>query len=495
MKLAPLQAVAAAALAAAVALCAAGAAPLERPPAAAAPPGGALAALPSQGGTQLPGTSGPTPGGAGSPSPSPSGAGSHSPTPAAAPLTAAASPSPSPTAARSTAAATPSAPASHSAAPSPSATPSGTAPVIPTGVPSALHVSGNQLVDANGVPVTLHGADMSGTETVCAQNWTNDPFGGQPEDDAQTFAAMRSWGINAVRIPLNEDCWLGINGVQIGGAAYQQPVEKLVRDLEAAGFYVIVDLHWTAPGTQRAVAQNPAPDEDHSPAFWQGVAGAFKDDPAVIFDLFNEPYFYWMTSGENQWTCLWQGCTVTQLVVNNQASNTSGHPCDPSNNCYTADANWQTAGFDQLISIIRGAGAANVIMAGGADWARDLSGWLATRPSDPNLVASWHSYPSANPSLQSECAAEWCWNQVIAPLAAKVPVVVGETGDSATGPETYLTGSTGFLPWAKSHGLSVLAWTWNAWQDPSDVLVTSMTAGTPTPGEGVAFQAYLRGFG
>ena len=24
---------------------------------------------------------------------------------------------------------------------------------------------------------------------------------------------MKAWNINAVRVPLNEDCWLGINGV------------------------------------------------------------------------------------------------------------------------------------------------------------------------------------------------------------------------------------------------------------------------------------------
>jgi endoglucanase len=394
------------------------------------------------------------------------------------------SPQPSPT---------PSPPGTPTSSPAetPSSTP-GPSPT-PTAVAAlALHVVGNHLVDGSGGTVTLHGVDMSGTESACAQNWTQDPFGGQPEDSPQTFAAMKSWGINAVRIPLNEDCWLGINGVEIGGTAYQQPVEKLVRDLEAAGFYVIVDLHWSAPGTQRALGQNPAPDEDHSPAFWRGVAAAFAQDQRVIFDLFNEPYFYWLTPGEDQWTCLWHGCTLTQLVVGGQSSNTSGEPCDPQNHCYTADADWQTAGFDQLISIIRATGARNVIMAAGTDWARDLSEWMAGRPSDPNLVASWHSYPSQNPSLLSECAAQWCWDQVIAPLAARVPVVVGETGDSAAGPETYLPS---FLPWAAAHGLSVLAWTWNAWADPSDVLVTSMTAGTPTAGEGVAYRQYLRRFG
>ncbi|MGH7640620.1 MAG: hypothetical protein ACREOL_06905 [Candidatus Dormibacteria bacterium] len=50
---------------------------------------------------------------------------------------------------------------------------------------------------------------------------------------------MQSWGVDAVRIPLNEDCWLGINGVTIGGNAYRHVIEALVSRLAAAGFYYI----------------------------------------------------------------------------------------------------------------------------------------------------------------------------------------------------------------------------------------------------------------
>jgi hypothetical protein len=332
-------------------------------------------------------------------------------------------------------------------------------------------VDGNLLVDAAGTTVVLHGVDMAETATACAQNWTTDPFGGEPEDSPATFAAMKSWNINAVRIPLNEDCWLGINGVEIGGAAYQKPVLQLIGDLEAAGFYVIVDLHWSAPGTQRALSQNPAPDEDHSPAFWQSVADALKGDPDVLFDLYNEPYFYWLTSGENQWTCLWKGCTLTEYV-------TGGKP-------YTVTADWQTAGFDQLTSLIREAGASQVIMAGCVDWANDCSGW-SDASGDPDTVVSWHSYPGES------CDTSSCWGSAIAPLAARHPVVVGETGDSSAGPETYLPT---FLPWADAHGLSYLAWTWDSWKNSSDILTTSMTAGTPTSGEGAFYQQHLVGLG
>jgi hypothetical protein len=310
---------------------------------------------------------------------------------------------------------------------------------------------------------------MSGTEYACAQNYTDDPFGGQPEDDAQTFAAMRSWHINVVRLPLNEDCWLGINGVRVGGSTYRAAIIKLVSDLGASGFYVILDLHWSTPGTQRALSQNPAPDEDHSPAFWASVAATFKDDDDVIFDLFNEPYFRWIApGGPDQWTCLWQGCTLTTYQ-------TGG---DPS----TVSADWRTAGMDQLISVVRGAGARNLILVAGVDWANDLSGWLAQRSDDSNLAVSWHSYPN------NRCSNESCWNGVVAPLARHVPVVVTETGDSAAAPATYLPS---FLPWCDRHGIGYLAWTWNAWSAETNVLVTNMKTGAPTPGEGSYFRRHL----
>ena len=339
-----------------------------------------------------------------------------------------------------------------------------------------LNVAGNELVDGNGRQVILHGADISGTESTCAQNWTTDPFGGQPEDDPRTVAAMHAWHLNAIRIPLNEDCWLGINGVEVGGPAYRSSIASMVRDYAAGGFYVIVDLHWSAPGNHRALAQNPAPDEEHSPAFWKSVAETFRGDDRVVFDLFNEPYFYWVADGSNEWRCLWDGCEMTQLV-------TGGSP-------YTLSEKWSTAGFTQLISVIRGTGASNLVLAAGANWARDLSGWLEYRPHDSNLAASWHAYTSANPSSLSECAQPSCWNGVVAHLAGTVPVVVGETGDSTTGQLTFLPT---FIPWADSHHVGYLVWTWNAWKDPNNVLVTDMLTGAPSSGEGAFIRSHLAG--
>jgi len=84
---------------------------------------------------------------------------------------------------------------SPSPSPSPTSTGGGPAP--------QLHVSGNKLVNASGATVVLHGVDRSGTEYACVQG--NGIFDGP--NDQTSITAMKSWGVNAVRVPLNEACW------------------------------------------------------------------------------------------------------------------------------------------------------------------------------------------------------------------------------------------------------------------------------------------------
>ena len=159
----------------------------------------------------------------------------------------------------------------------------------------SISVSGNHFVNGAGETIRLLGVNHTSSEYGCVDGFGYDDG---HFDDADA-AAIASWGANAVRIPLNEDCWLGINGQPNSSqgadppltmAGYRQEIQNYVADLNAHGIYAILDLHWTAPGSQVALEQQPMPDQDHSPAFWQSVAATFKDNPAVVFDLFNEPY-------------------------------------------------------------------------------------------------------------------------------------------------------------------------------------------------------------
>lgn len=320
---------------------------------------------------------------------------------------------------------------------------------------------GNTLVD-NGKTVRLLGVNHSGSEYSCIQG---KGFFDGPVDQA-SVTQMLAWHINTVRVPLNEDCWLGINGApaQYSGTSYQSAIAQYVTLLRQNGIYVIVDLHWNAGGTGMATGQQEMADSDHAPAFWTGVASAFKSDQGVIFDLYNEP-------NTISWSCwLNGGCAVST---------------------------WTAAGMNQLITAVRGTGATNVVMAGGLSWSGDLSMWLANKPTDStgNLAASFHSYNFSN------CHDSSCWTSQLQPVAAQVPIITGELGENdcqttanafqAAGPD-YING---FMTWADTNGVSYVGWAWNADFDPCKGPALNSTGdwtgNTPTSPFGTDFKTHL----
>jgi hypothetical protein len=305
-----------------------------------------------------------------------------------------------------------------------------------------LRVVKNKLIDAHGRPVRLLGVNRSGTEYACIQGLGM--FVGPTDKPA--IAAMASWRINAVRIPLNEQCWLGINGVpeRYSGGNYLATISSYVGRLHEAGLYVVLDLHWNAPGAARATGQQPMADLDHAPAFWSSVARAFKADPAVLFDLYNEPR-------DVSWNCWRDGCLLPE--------------------------GWRTAGMQTLVDAVRSSGARQPIIATGLDSGNDLSSWLRYRPHDPahQLIAGFHAYSFL------PCNASACWKQHVRPVARRVPVVSTEIGE----PDCSHAFIDRFMKWADSAKVSYLAWSWNPVGCAAPALVRSW-GGQPTAyGEGL----------
>jgi endoglucanase len=367
-----------------------------------------------------------------------------------------------------TASASPSASTSASASASPSASTSAT-PTTPAGSAPELHVSGNRLVDADGQTITLHGVNRSGAEFACVQG--TGIFDG-PVDQA-SVSAMASWGINAVRVPLNEDCWLGLSDVDAAyaGSNYITAIKDYVSLLHQNGLVAILDLHWTdgvytgnssACSSATATCQKPMPDAAEAIPFWTSVASTFKGDDATVFDLFNEPYPDRATSTATQaWTCWRDGGTCPGI-------------------------GYQVAGMQSMVNAVRGTGADNVLMLGGLAYSNDLTQWLAYEPTDPDhdLAASWHSYNF------NSCSNSSCWNSQIAPVLAQVPLVTGELGENDCG-TSYLDS---LLPWLDQEGASYLAWTWNTWDCSSGPALISSYDGTPTA-YGAGFKAHLAALG
>jgi len=330
--------------------------------------------------------------------------------------------------------------------------------VSATSTAPQLHVSGNKLVNAGGSQVVLRGVDRSGTEYACVQG--NGIFDG-PNDQA-SITAMKEWGVNAVRVPLNEACWNAESYVDAAyaGTSYQSAIEQYVKLLNDNGIVAILDLHWTdglssgtsaGCGSAQAVCQKPMPDTAESVSFWSSVAAAFAGNNAVIFDLFNEPYperadSFNETEG---WQCWLNG----------------GSSC--------VGISYPVAGMQTLVNAVRG----------GLEYSNDLTEWLQYEPADPdgNLVASWHSYNF------NTCDTQSCWTSQIAPVIAKVPVIAGEIGENDCA-GTYINPLT---TWLDSESTSYLAWAWNADFSCSNGpgLITDYN-GDPTA-YGAAYQAHL----
>jgi hypothetical protein len=290
-----------------------------------------------------------------------------------------------------------------------------------------------------------------------------------------SVTAMKSWHVNAVRVPLNEACWNGESYVaaQDRGASYRRAVEAYVQLLNRNGIVAILDLHWTdglyagphghCKTTSEAKCQKPMPDAAQSIPFWTSMARTFKTNNAVIFDVFNEPYPE-RTAG---------------------ATEAEAWPCWLRGGSFCTGIGYRVAGMQSLVTAIRSAGARNVIMLAGLQYANDLSGWLTHAPRDPdrNLAASWHFYP------WNACSGPLCWNRQVAPVIARVPVVVGEMGETNCA-DNFINP---LMRWLDVRSTSYLAWAWNAaWActDPGPSLISSWV-GTPTI-YGAGYRAHLR---
>jgi hypothetical protein len=345
----------------------------------------------------------------------------------------------------------------------------------------ALHVSGNHIVNAHGQRVRLLGFNNSGAEYACMEGW------GLFDVDTATnlsvpeshVVAMAKWkGANAVRVSLNEQCWLGIGGVKpmYGGANYQHAIESYVKELNAHGFAVILDLHNSAPGNETSMNQEQMPDA-HSVTFWKQVATAFRANRSVLFDLFNEPWPLDQATTSAAWKCwLNGGC---RLMSQNGGET------------YTA------VGMNRLIRAVRSTGARNIVLVGGLNFASSLGDWLRYEPTDPDheMAASLHVYSFGG------CTTLACFDGAPTKVAMKVPLVIGELGADLTAGYQVIaasclpkySGTTGFdktlIGWANRHGVSWLAWTWNPW-DNCLALVQNF-AGTPTSPYGVRIRKDL----
>jgi len=352
-----------------------------------------------------------------------------------------------------------------------------------------LEVKGNSIVSGKYFksPFVPRGVNFMSFEYACTG-------GGSGSDryaygaTAATAQAIAKWHVNTVRIPLNQDCWLGDDGYpkSVGATAggYQAAVAEFVTLLHGQGLAVILDLHWSGPTGAWADSppKNPAERgqkamaDERSSSFWSSVAQQFKTDRAVMFEAFNEPESL-------------HGCVLDWAKWLNGGCTDKGQNQDGSS------YEFKTIGMQNLINAIRAAGAPQPILLGGLNSSNDLKGWpvalLKDRPATRiwpvdwtrQLVASFHTYPG------QACSDVGCWGQSVKALATQVPVITTEVGDmcgDGCGPDHIKK----YMAWAdaQSPAIGYLAWGWNVNGGNESVVDPSGNAQNPN---GVALKGHL----
>ncbi len=344
---------------------------------------------------------------------------------------------------------------------------------------SELHVDGNLIKNAAGAVVRLTGTCIPSLEwSEAGENMT-----------ANFTESFDNWKANCIRLPLNQDFWFG-HGQYQGGSytGYRNLVNTLVNMAVSRNKYVIFDLHWSDMGTWGSNnTQHNMPD-DNSTAFWQSICSIYGNNPSVLFGLYNEPH-------DVSWNVWKNGGNVTEGSVT-----------------------YHTPGHQALINTVRSAGARNIVVVGGLDWAYDLrgidSGYALTDPNGNGIMYDAHIYP-----WKSD------WDAYVTCAADTNPILVGECGwddpqwyRDAVNPNWHAEPHTSWCPtllnWLDSHQYNWTAWSfhpgatpnlltdwnynvsahWGAYAKPrlqsyAGVGATPVPTATPVPGAGVVYEA------
>jgi endoglucanase len=302
------------------------------------------------------------------------------------------------------------------------APPSQTRAVSPDIEPLRLKVADNKLVTAaDGKPVLLRGVSVASLE------FTN--LGDHLTPALDT--ALNQWKANVIRLPVAQDRWFGRAAgkpwepaVTDGGTNYRSIVDTVVDTAAKQRAYVLLDLHWSGAGLRADQGGRPAQyrmADQLSLPFWKDVATRYKDQPNVIFELYNEPY-------EISWEVWLNGGDISQ---------------DFDHKHY----NFKAVGMQALYDTVRAAGSNNLVLINGMEWGYDLSGVLnGFAVKGTNIMYGTHPYPQKNRD----------WDKHFGKISEKYPVLMGEFGGD--NPEHLNVYAPKILKYADDHGLHWTAW-------------------------------------
>ena len=310
-----------------------------------------------------------------------------------------------------------------------------------------LHVSGNQIVDGSGSPVTLRGGQIEIlNRNIPSPDWNN---------FATTVATMKNiWNMNIVRLPTCAWRW------QAAPTTYMDSVNTVVNVATSAGLYVILDSHDDNNCNPTYPAKTepyhlPRPGMD---TYIETLASTFKTNPRVIIDVYNEPAI--QGRGKDQYTA-----TDWQEWLN-------GGP-EPDGQGGTVNY----IGEQTLVDDVRSIDTTSLVMVEGYAHAETYMGIgnNFVHDSANNLVYEVHNY-SMNPS-GSQSGNDTYWQNEFGFMGSQFPLFIGEwalmggdnSGQTNCGNTSQAESdnvTTWFLDFMAQNG-----WGWTAYSFTSEHLI------------------------
>jgi len=280
-------------------------------------------------------------------------------------------------------------------------------------------------------PVLLRGVNRSGMEYTEPSDAGFLPAAGFTEDEVREI--VLNWRANIIRLPFNQD-WALRGRYDHSAEEYLLSLDQVISWAAAFGAYTILDLQWldadtvyghTRDGNQQRRPNRIAPTPDaNTNRLWDTLAARYKNEPAVLFDLFNEPHD-----------------PLSDDFMPIHVVDAEGEVTESDADFVGAEEWGRWAAY--LVARVRSVRSAGLILVEGVDWAFDLRG---VRVEAPDIVYSAHIYPNR---------AERTWERALG-RAQEVPVFVGEWG----GADADLDFGRSLAERMRRSGLGWTAWSW-----------------------------------
>lgn len=291
-----------------------------------------------------------------------------------------------------------------------------------------LHVEGNRIVDETGSPIILRGVVIEDPYTY---KYDRTELRHSTWMDADFGQISQNWHANAVEVMVVPDFYhFGIVNFENYSTQILDPVVDAGRRY---GVYIIISWHahgnpinGTSPPdnmTGKAPYHGVPSDPDLNLAkqFWNDVAERYKNDPWVLYSIFNEPsHISW--------------------------------------------SDWRPVA-EQLIDVVRSHNSKALIFVSGIDAAYDLRGVRSDPVQRQNVVYEAHIYPGNLIWYGS-------WENYFGFLSSNYPIFAGEWGFTPGSPNIALNATVSdfgkpLLDYFNRKGLSWAAYIWSTSWPPN----------------------------